>query len=183
MHVNHMLVQCLESTMDHSLPQVELWLIWKVSCNQLVLAQNWTKSVGHGILWIIQNPWGIKRSCNYKSCSKLHLLSSKVVSNYTFFLHKFSWIFSHPLAIFFMDNLISAVIREMKNKIRRPTCQAWHWGRRQARLSALFFHLAAMPWPRPRGLHPSTRAGIRAPRPGWSEAPYLKPLLRSLIAT
>jgi hypothetical protein len=24
----------LESTMDHSLPHVELWSIWKMSCNQ-----------------------------------------------------------------------------------------------------------------------------------------------------
>jgi hypothetical protein len=34
MHVTQMLVQYLESTMDHSLPQVELWSIWKMNCNQ-----------------------------------------------------------------------------------------------------------------------------------------------------
>jgi hypothetical protein len=27
-------VQCLDRTMDHSLPQVELWSIWKMSSNQ-----------------------------------------------------------------------------------------------------------------------------------------------------
>jgi hypothetical protein len=50
---------------------------------------------------------------------------TKVVPNYTFFLHKFCENFYHPLAIFPVDNLISAIICELKNQIRRPTCQ-WH---------------------------------------------------------
>jgi hypothetical protein len=39
---------------------------------------------------------------------------TKVVPNYTLFLHKFSGNFCHPLAIFPVDNLISAVICELK---------------------------------------------------------------------
>jgi hypothetical protein len=75
--------------MDHSLPQVELWSIWKKSCNQHVWAQNCTNSVWLGIFRLPQNPWRIRRSCNYKS-----------FPNYTFFLYKFSENFSHPLTIF-----------------------------------------------------------------------------------
>jgi hypothetical protein len=41
----------------------------------------------------------------------------KVVPNYIFFLHKFSGIFSRPLAIF------RQFICELKNLIRQPTCQ------------------------------------------------------------
>jgi hypothetical protein len=89
MHINQMLVHCLDNTMDHSLPQVELWSIWKKSCNQPIWAQNWTNSVWLEIFRIIQNPWRIRRSCNYKSCSKLHLLS----------LQNF-WQFFSPLSYF-----------------------------------------------------------------------------------
>jgi hypothetical protein len=74
MHVNHMLVQYLESTMDHSLSKVELWSIQKKSYNQPIWAQNCTNSV-----------W---------------LAITKVVPNYTFFLHDFFWIFSQFLVIF-----------------------------------------------------------------------------------
>jgi hypothetical protein len=73
MHLNHMSVQCLESTMDHSLSKVEAWLISKQSCNQPIWAKIGTNSVWLGILQIIQNPWRIRGSCNYKSCSKFHL--------------------------------------------------------------------------------------------------------------
>jgi hypothetical protein len=104
MHVNHTLVQCLESTMDHSLTQVELWSIWKKSCNQHVWAQNCTNSVWLGIFRLPQNPWRIRRSCNYKS-----------FPNYTFFLHKFSGNFSHPLTIFPVHNSITVVIFELEN--------------------------------------------------------------------
>jgi hypothetical protein len=39
MHVTQMLVECLESTMDHSLPQVELRSICKMSYNKHKWAQ------------------------------------------------------------------------------------------------------------------------------------------------
>jgi hypothetical protein len=78
MHINQMLVQCLEITMDHSLPQVELWSISKMSCNQPIWAQNWINSVWLEIFRIIKNPWRIRVSCNYKSCSKLHLLPERI---------------------------------------------------------------------------------------------------------
>jgi hypothetical protein len=121
MHINQRLVQCLESTMDHSLPQVELWSIWKKSCNQSIWAQNYTNSVWLGIFWIIQNPWRIRRRCNYKSCFKLHLLYPQFSGN-----------FSHPLAIF--PGIIW--FRQLFS------CQ-WRWGRRRTHLSAPSSHLAA----------------------------------------
>jgi hypothetical protein len=89
---------------DHSLPHVELWSIWKKSCNQPIWAQNRTNSVWLGIFQLNQNPWRIRRSCNYKSCSKLHPLSPQ-----------FSRIFSHPLAIFPVHNSILVVIFELEN--------------------------------------------------------------------
>jgi hypothetical protein len=68
----------------------------------------------------------------------------KVVPNYTFFLHKISGNFSHPLAIFPGDILISAVICALeKNLNRRPTCQ-WRWGRHRAHLSEGEGHVDTM---------------------------------------
>jgi hypothetical protein len=43
---------------------------------------------------------------------------TKVVPNYTFFPHKFSGNFSHPLAIFPVDNSILAVIFELENQLQ-----------------------------------------------------------------
>jgi hypothetical protein len=117
--------------MNHSLPQVDIWSIWKRSCNQPIWAQNWTNSVWHEIFRIIQNPWRIRRSCNYKSFFKLHLLSPQIF-----------WEFFSPLRYFPMDNSISTVIFELENQIQRLTCQ-WCEGRRQAHLSAPFSQLAA----------------------------------------
>jgi hypothetical protein len=91
MHVNQMLVQCLWNTINYSLPQLELWSIWKMSCNEPIWAQNWTNLVCLGIFQIIQNPRRIRRSCNYKSCSKLHLLSPQIFFEFFSPRSYFSW--------------------------------------------------------------------------------------------
>jgi hypothetical protein len=131
MHVNQILVQCLERTMIHSLPQVELWSIRKKSCNQPICAQNCTNSVWHGIFQIIQNPWRIRRSCNYKSCSKLLYFSTYFLGICLTTLLFFPWIirFRH-------------LFSSRKTIAMWPTCQ-WRWGRYWAHLSAPCSHQAA----------------------------------------
>jgi hypothetical protein len=64
-----------------------------MNCNEPIWTQNWTNLVWLVIFQIIQNPWRIRRSCNYKSCSKLHILSPQIF-----------WEFSHSLAIFLWWN-------------------------------------------------------------------------------
>jgi hypothetical protein len=44
-------------------------------------------------LIIIQNPWRIRRSCNYKSCSKLHLLTPRIFLDFSQFLAIFTELF------------------------------------------------------------------------------------------
>jgi hypothetical protein len=78
MHINQMLVQYLERTMDHSLSKLELWSIWKKSSNQPLWCTNQSKHISLRIFWLFQNPCRIRRNCEYKSCSKLHLLSPQI---------------------------------------------------------------------------------------------------------
>jgi hypothetical protein len=79
--------------MAHFLPQVELRSIWKRSCNQSTWAQNCINSV-----WL-----GIFRRIKIQGESE-EVPITNAVPNYTLFLHKFSGNFSHPLAIFPVDN-------------------------------------------------------------------------------
>jgi hypothetical protein len=52
MQVNHMLAQCLESTMYHSLSKVEPWSIWK---KELQSAYMDTKLYQFGFAWNLVN--------------------------------------------------------------------------------------------------------------------------------
>jgi hypothetical protein len=54
--------------------------------------------------------WGLDCAC--------HPIT-KIVPNYTYFLHKFSGNFSRPLAVFPVDNSSSSVIFELENQLQR----------------------------------------------------------------
>jgi hypothetical protein len=79
-----------------------------MNCNEPIWTQNWTNLVWLVIFQIIQNPWRIRRSCNYKSCSKLHILSPQIF-----------WEFSHSLAIFPWWNLSFGVYFAFENNRSR----------------------------------------------------------------
>jgi hypothetical protein len=84
--------------------------------NELQSACMSTKLNQIGYIWNLSNNFKIHGESE-------EVAITDVVPNYTFYLHKFSGNFSHPLAIFPVDNSISTVICELKNQIRRPTCQ------------------------------------------------------------
>jgi hypothetical protein len=190
MHVNQILVQCLESTIDHSLPQVELWSIWKISCHEPIWAQNWTNSVWLGIFHIIQNLSRIRRSCNYKSCSKLHLLSQQIFWEFFSPRSYFSWGEFSFWRLNSIGNYLEAAppVRDCLFRWARLSEGAWHWTPR--RRTPLKAGRSDQTVRHRRCLHAVGRRALSCPPPpsprwanradSWSQA--MPPLLRAAAA-
>jgi hypothetical protein len=119
---------------------------------KLIWAQIWTNSVWFGILQIIQNLWTIRRSYNYKRCSKLHLLPPWIFLNFFSVSSYFYW------AIFVLEMFL---IRKMPIRAFTPPGAM----RRARSPPGLHIPVLARRQSNAVWASPDRNAPVRAPRP------------------
>jgi hypothetical protein len=114
-----------------------------------------------GIFWLFQNIWRIRRSCNYKSYSKLHLLSRQIFWDFfatpSYFSRRIQfWVFIFILEkIWQRAHLSVAVFPPPGPACRRPLATWWHASLQPAPLTGL------KPWARHAAVLPHLTAGMR----------------------
>jgi hypothetical protein len=84
-----------------------------------------------GIFWLFQNTWRIRRSTNYKSCSKLHFLYAQIFWEFFSPPSYFSWRIQFWVFIFILEKIwqwahLSVVVFPQPGPACRRPLATWH---------------------------------------------------------